>query len=151
MYIIASQIVSTICLIWSIFVMSVFYHQPLTPVPRWLKYLAFNILSPITGNFIIDEKSHTKASPQCENKEKTFEEKKDEGGTEGKRYLVTLPNEIMEIVKSIQIENEKHCELDKNRQEWQTVARIIDRFLSISTLTLVIIAMLSVYLYVRLE
>ena len=134
--------------------MSVFYHQPLTPIPRWLKFLAFKMLNRMTlNNFVMndfDDYNRVKADWSAQKEDvKTAGEVKETENSENVRN--ELSKDIQDYIRNIKVEKDKDSVLDRNRLEWQTVARITKRFFFIVTLSLVIIAMLSVFLSIRLH
>ena len=61
-----------------------------------------------------------------------------------------LSKDIQDFIRNVKVEKDKDFVLDRNRLEWLTVARIIDRFLFIVTLSSVIFAMLCVFFSIRL-
>ena len=105
------------------------------------------------NNFVMndfDDYNRVKADWSTQKEDvKTAGEVKETENSENVRN--ELSKDIQDYIRNIKVEKDKDSVLDRNRLEWQTVARITDRFLFIVTLSLVIVAMLSVFLSIRLH
>ena len=141
-FIVAGQFLTTIDLLFTIIIISVFYKHPSAPIPRWLKYTTFELIKPMA--FIEETYKFTIVFP--EENETKIKTDGDETHNGDKKQQNEQNKEKSNKINKIQQDDTK---FNENEKQWQMVAKIWDRFLfivnlsavSISFLTLIIIYM----------
>ncbi len=150
MAITAYTVITTICVLY------IFHHNADIPVPGWLQVIMFNCLGRV---FCIGGKTHRHGKTRSysksnicpklsfnkginitdieNNSSKTFES------------IVTFPPEIMELTKKMLQKREEDERHEKNKEDWQKVAIILDRFFLL--LSVFGIAILSITIFVSIR
>ena len=122
-FIIACQLSTTMNLLLTIGVIRIFYKEPSTPVPRWLKYLSFKVLRPMS----------------C------FKEKAiAQNGTVNDDKIVNNGDVRDAHENSPQIEQEQ----SDIANDWKSIARTIDGFcVSVSPICMLLAALILFLVY----
>ncbi|CAH1779886.1 unnamed protein product, partial [Owenia fusiformis] len=158
LYLAALMTLSASSIILTVTILQMHHHDAIYPVPRWLRYFAFEIVLKVVclqryKIFSLDEyrrvssNSENNVSPRLdfgESKDARCNRHKETSSTKdaGKDDTVIQMSDDPAIIDGSAID----CNETRRKEEWQKVAQILDRFLLI--VYLVILLIFCVFLFV---
>ena len=127
----------------TVMILNVYYHNPKKPLPNWLRFITMNLLAKAMC-FSTQKGKTIQILPTTNGLAGSLNEVRSITDVEVKENLdlkcpspVTVPADITRFVKTLSAKEEEQVYLEKNREDWQRVARIIDRLCLVITVTAV--------------
>ena len=130
------MIITAFSVLTTVVILAVYHHSPNTPVPKWMCMVVFNIIGTILFCHTKEHFQNSSSINSVDDMKVTKLEK------DNKLLENTLPHEIMALCNRYLNKYESDEQVEQNRENWQRVARILDRlffivfFIAITVLTL---------------
>ncbi len=132
----------------TVLILNIYYHNPKKPLPNWLRMITLNLLA--KAMCFSTQKGKTIQVLPTNGHVGSLHEVRSIGDIDVKENLnlkcptpLTVPSDITQFVRNLSAKEEEKVHLEKNREDWQRVARIIDRLCLIIT----VIAVFSLILF----
>ena len=125
-YITMSMIITALSLLATVLTLGVYHHSPNTPVPKWIRVVAFNFTGTL---FFCGKKKSWLKNPKGNNTNAVHDIKVIELDKDQKDIATTaLPPEATKLCSEYLRKYKEDKEVEQNREDWQRVARVLDRF-----------------------